>query len=104
MTDEQTVEKVAQEIFAAMRFAAEVGAPQGLSPPNWVPGGNSEMQDVARKHARAIAAMPDTTAKARNDALRGCMDIAMLAYTGDADGRDIADEIQALIDKETPHD
>lgn len=51
------VEQIAQQVFEAMRFSAgslqRVNEPQ---PPEWVPKGNSFMQDHAREVARAILA------------------------------------------------
>jgi hypothetical protein len=77
-----TVERMAEAIFEAMRFAAEEGAPQGMAPPNWVSGGNSNMQGVARQHARAALS---------------ALTVEDAAKVSDEDRENIVDEIESII-------
>lgn len=56
----ETVERQAEIIFEAMRRAARKA--ENGNPPEWVPSGNSTMQEIARRAARdcaAIASMGD---------------------------------------------
>lgn len=56
MTDD-TIELIAEAIFPAMVLAATTFATD--CPPDWVKGGNSFVQDEARRAAmRALSAMP----------------------------------------------
>lgn len=45
------VERAARLVYKAMQAAARGS---GIEPPEWVPGGNSDMQDVARRAAFMI--------------------------------------------------
>ena len=57
MTSTDTVERVAREVYAAMRWTYYDRC--GIEAPIWSEGGNALAQDEARKAARAaIAAMP----------------------------------------------
>ena len=50
MTSRETVERIAETIYGAMRFDRSPAAPE------WVPGGNSDAQVIARQAATNIAA------------------------------------------------
>lgn len=57
-------EKIATEVYEAMRWAIMRAPYHDETPPKWTPGGNSNAQSRARDAARSILALPAAPAQA----------------------------------------
>lgn len=68
--NEQDVERVAKEVYEAMRWAIIRAPYHDDTPPKWQDEGNSLAQGRARDAARNLISMPNKHEKAVKDAMR----------------------------------